>query len=143
MLVVLTQDFLQRMKDLMVEMVVMFLLIMLEVEAVVPVRQDNPINQTRLVMVEMDYQHLSVVLMYLTLAAVVVETLDHFKPEELEELVVVDLEDTNPELVQEPTAQTNLAEVVELQAVRLYLVEMVAQVSSSLLTQRHKLWYNT
>ena len=63
MLVVLTQDSLQRMKDLMVEMVVMFLLIMLEAEVVVPVRQDNPINQTRLVMVEMDCQHLSVDLM--------------------------------------------------------------------------------
>ena len=47
----------------MVEMVVMFLLIMLEVEAVVPVRQDNLINQTKLVMVEMDYRRLSVVLM--------------------------------------------------------------------------------
>jgi hypothetical protein len=138
MLVVLTQDSLQRMKDLMVEMVVMFLLIMLEAEVVVPVRQDNLINQTRLVMVEMDCQHLSVDLMYLTLAAVAAEMLDHLELEELEELVEAELEGhLLYHLVQELTAQIHVAVVVELQVVQHCLVEMVALVSSSLLTPRH------
>jgi hypothetical protein len=117
---------------------------MLEAEVVVPVRQDNLINQTRLVMVEMDCQHLSVDLMYLTLAAVAVETLDHFQLEELGELVEVDLEEHQEyHHQQEHQELPTLAVVVELQVVQHILVEMVVPVSSSSLTQPHNPCYNT
>jgi hypothetical protein len=77
--------------------------------------------------------------MYLTLAVVAAEMLDHLELEELEELVEVELEGhLLYHLVQEPMAQIYLVAVVELQVVHHCLVEMVVPVSSSLLTQQHK-----